>query len=380
MSRVETRHSRLHIDGPHATDSTSVAAQSPRPNPFVSVIIPAYNEEGIIEVNVREVLRYLQTYAPEGRTVEVVVVDDGSTDATASILDQMAMNDDRVTVIHHPRNMGRGRALRNGLMGSRGDYIVAMDADLSYTPDHIARLVDPLVADSADMTLASAWHLAGSVENVPLFRRLLSRFGNKLLKAAQHGQFSTMTCMVRAYRRDVLEHLVLVSDGKDLNLEVLLKAELLRYRIMEVPAVLRWRNTQRTEVKKGLSLSSLQTNSMSHLFYCFLYFPSAVLLIPTLLAGVSAAVGALLTVRSFSLSFQRLYENHSLTHSVYAALRQIILEGPVLTGLFSLAFVVFLIFLSLILLAQQSKHYFGETYYLLSQMQHRLRRLEAEQS
>jgi len=153
----------------------------------LSLIIPAYNESAIILRNVDELERWMESHLPDV-TYELIVVDDGSTDTMGQLLDERAKTDPVLRCLHHNGNRGRGRAISTGFEGSHGRYAICLDADLSYAPEHIARLLEPLRAGKADITLASAYHPEGSVSNVPASRALLSRWGNRVLSAGLRGK------------------------------------------------------------------------------------------------------------------------------------------------------------------------------------------------
>jgi len=206
--------------------------------PTLSVVVAAFNEEPVIAGNLRQIAAALA--GRPGLEWEIVCVDDGSHDATGRLMDEFAREEPKAKALHHRRNFGQGRALRTGFAICRGEVIVTLDADLSYGPEYIARLVDALAENNAEIALASPYMKGGTVRNVPGYRHLLSRIGNWYLARLSHYPISTSTCVVRAYRREVIENLVLTSDGMELQLEVLMKASLAGYTVCEVPAHLEW--------------------------------------------------------------------------------------------------------------------------------------------
>src|ERR687885_3058023 len=104
---------------------------------FLSLVLPAHDEEANLEPVVRAALAALPGIV---REFEIVVVDDGSRDATPAIADRLATEDARVRVVHHPRNRGYGAALRSGFAAARGDRIAFMDADPQFDVRDLARL------------------------------------------------------------------------------------------------------------------------------------------------------------------------------------------------------------------------------------------------
>ncbi len=204
----------------------------------VSVVISAYNEEVVMDKTIQRVTQCLEADFP--RAWELILVNDGSQDRTGEIMDQAAVSQPRIQVIHHRRNYGQGRGLRNGFSRCRGKVVVTLDADLSYGPQYITRLYRALEENQADIALASPYVKGGRVQNVPLYRYLISRMGNRYLASMSPYEISTSSCVVRAYRREVLDSLFLSADGMDLQLEVLAKAWLFNFKVCEIPATLAW--------------------------------------------------------------------------------------------------------------------------------------------
>ncbi len=201
------------------------------------------------------------------QTYEIVPVNDGSTDQTLEILQELAKKDPYIRVATYPNNIGRGKALRVGFAVARGAIIVSLDADLSYDPEYILDFVRILeTEEDVDLVLASPYAKGGKTKGVPLYRLLVSRLGNMILSFSLPGKFRTVTCMVRAYRREVLDSLELESTGKEIHLEILSKALALGFRVKELPATLKGR-------KKGRSKFRFRGTAISHLMFSILQKP-----------------------------------------------------------------------------------------------------------
>jgi hypothetical protein len=182
--------------------------------------------------------------------------------------------------------------LKSGFNQCRGEQIVTLDMDLSYSPDHISRLLDRMRKSGAKIVIASPYLAGGGVENVPAIRRWLSRGANRFLSMAAHGKIKTLTGMVRAYDARFLRTLDFYSMGMEVNSEILYKAMLLRGRIEEIPAVLRW---EPADSQKPARRSSMKVPRylLTLLVSGFLYRPVMFFLPPALLMLICAAGAAL---------------------------------------------------------------------------------------
>lgn len=251
------------------------------PRPDVSVVIPMYQEVDNAADTLATVAEALER---EGWGFELVPVNDGSSDGTADALARLAAQDGRVRPVSYVHNRGRGYALRKGFSAAKGRYVVALDADLSYTPDHAVNMVRMLLEDpEVDIVVASPYMPGGRVEGVPLVRLLFSRTGNWVLRRTLAQPVYTSTGVVRAYRGEALRALDLSSDGKEIHLEILSEAMALGMRIVEMPAVLRSR-------KKGTSKFRPRRTVASHLVFSMLERPTA------LFAGFAAVMFTLASV------------------------------------------------------------------------------------
>ena len=140
----------------------------------LSILVPVYNERYLV----RELLRRVLAVEIAGITeLEVVVVDDGSTDGTRDLLRALAAAEPRLRYFEHERNGGKGAAIRTGIAAASGDLIVFQDADLEYDPRDFARMVKPFLEDGADVVYGSRF-LASDRRRVLYFRHTL---GNRML-------------------------------------------------------------------------------------------------------------------------------------------------------------------------------------------------------
>src|SRR5262245_33448133 len=169
------------ITGSFAVDEILNVAK--RDRPLVSIVLPAYEEEAVLHDHVIVLLDYLKTLQRRFR-FELIIVNDGSRDRTGEIAAQLAAEFDGIRVFEHRRNFGLGQALKTGFAQCRGQYVIVLDIDLSYGPEHIGKLLDHITRTGARLVLASPYKRGGRVVEVPWPRVVLSRVANWFLARA----------------------------------------------------------------------------------------------------------------------------------------------------------------------------------------------------
>jgi glycosyltransferase involved in cell wall biosynthesis len=194
-------------------------------NPVVSVVMPAYNEIDTIEEIIRRVLAV-------PLRIELIVVDDGSTDGTRDLL-QKLQRERNFKVILQPKNGGKGSALRAGFAQVTGDIVIIQDADLEYSPEEYPALIELICAGRADVVYGSRFL---GRHRVFLFTHYL---GNKLLTFLTNVLYNTIltdmeTCF-KVMRVEVLRSFVLRSNGFGIEPEITAKIFKRRYRVYEIP-------------------------------------------------------------------------------------------------------------------------------------------------
>ena len=346
------------------SDTDTVAAQQAASSPkrLLTLLVPVYNEALKLMGSLTQLNEHLRGLADRW-DVELLVVDDGSTDETGAIADAFAAHHDHVRVLHQPSNMRLGQALRTGFAASRGDVIVVFDSDLSYSPDHIDRMLDAMAAEHADIVVASPYSKGGRTTAIPWRRAVMSRQVNRLLSATSQYDLKTMTGMVRAYDGDFIRSLSLKSMGPEINTEIIYKAQVLRARVAEIPAHLDWSDQAERMAKRRVPLR-VSTTSKLLVFAGFLFRPILFFIIPgVLLLAVSAwSAGSLLLTVLHEAQDDRGGLDYRLTHAFAHAWEQrpqtFIIAG--FTAVLSVQLI------SLGVLAAQAKRYFEELFFALS--------------
>jgi glycosyltransferase involved in cell wall biosynthesis len=194
--------------------------------PFLSVIMPCYNEEKTLH-------QILEQVRAVDLDMEIIAVDDHSSDNTYAVLQAEAQKDPRLRVIRHPQNGGKGAAVRSGLVHARGEVVIVQDADLEYDPNDYYELVRPIAEGRVNVVFGSRF--MGSHTGMYFWNAL----GNKGLTFITNFLFnswiSDMETCYKAMRTDIMRSLHLESN--DFRLEPEITAKVLRqgHRIYEVP-------------------------------------------------------------------------------------------------------------------------------------------------
>jgi glycosyltransferase involved in cell wall biosynthesis len=196
-----------------------------QPGPWLSIVIPFYNEEESVRPLHEQIVRALGSLA---RPYEVVAVDDGSTDRTLAALEQIQKDDPRWSVVMLRRNFGQTAALSAGFDHARGDVIVTLDGDLQNDPADIPKLLE--LIETYDMV--NGWR--ADRKDPFISRRLPSMLANWLISVTTGVRLHDYGCTLKAYRREVVENLRLYG-------------ELHRF----IPAIASW---------MGISIAEIKTN------------------------------------------------------------------------------------------------------------------------
>jgi glycosyltransferase involved in cell wall biosynthesis len=348
------------ISGTFAVDEVLNASR--RERPLVSLVLPAFNEASVLRDHVLILLSYLKTLIHRFR-FEVIIVNDGSSDQTGAIATQLAEEFDGIRVFEHPRNFGLGQALKTGFAQCRGQYVVVLDIDLSYGPEHIGLLLDRITKTDARLVLASPYMRGGRVVDVPWLRVFFSRVANWFLARASGQNISTMTCMVRAIDGRFLRSLHLRSTGMDVMPEMIHKAKLLHATIEEVPAELNWERQNRLGGRRRSSLR-LVRQIVGTTVAGFILRPFTFLLVPGLLLLAFAAYVNTWMVIHFIDAYVELGASPDTADRISAAVAFAYQRYPhtFIVGLLSLMLAMQL--MGMALLSLQNKKYFDELFHL----------------
>ena len=213
---------------------------------MMSIVIPAYNEEKRIAGSLLETCAHMNGF---GMEYEIIVVDDGSSDGTGRIVDHIAKDVRNVRLVRYEKNRGKGHALRTGVLGTKGDLILVMDADLSTPMEELRKLMPYLSEGGFDIAIGSrALALSDIIKKQPWWRRGMGKMFNKIVKAIVIGGFNDTQCGFKLFRGVVGRNLFGEAkiDRFAYDVEILALAKKKGYGIKEVP--IRWINSPESRV------------------------------------------------------------------------------------------------------------------------------------
>lgn len=195
---------------------------------MLSVIIPVYNEKNTI----REIIDIVKAV---GISKEIIVIDDGSTDGTRQILEEIKYPE--VKVVLHDKNYGKGRAVRTGIEAATGSIIIVQDADLEYDPKDYHALIEPILSGKAEVVYGSRW-LKHKLNNKPWPFNLF-RFGRWFLTTLTNLLYGTKLtdepCCYKVFKREVIKNIPLTCKRFEFCPEITAKVSRRGYKIYEVP-------------------------------------------------------------------------------------------------------------------------------------------------
>jgi glycosyltransferase involved in cell wall biosynthesis len=213
--------------------------------PKYSIVIPAFNESARIPATLRSVVDCIRA---RGWSAEVIVVNDGSKDATADLVREFAKNAPEVRMIENPVNRGKGYSVRAGLLQALGDVVIFTDSDLS-APIEEAELLFAAIAEGADIAIGSRWLERGrQTHRQPLYRQFFGRCFNMVIRAVMGLRFADTQCGFKAFTRAAAQTVFQLQtiERWGFDPEILFIALNRGYWIVEVPVS--WAHDARTRM------------------------------------------------------------------------------------------------------------------------------------
>jgi len=196
----------------------------------LSVIIPCYNEMATLQRCIADVMGI----ASDNLSIEIIVIDDCSTDNSLSIANSLAAKHQEIRVLRHAKNMGKGAAIRTGISDASGDFIAIQDADLEYDPQDLLRLIRPLAHGKADVVIGSRFLSSGEHRVLYFWHSL----GNKLITLLSNMltdlNLTDIECCYKVFHRDVFKDIAIEENRFGFEPEIIAKISNKRLRTYEM--------------------------------------------------------------------------------------------------------------------------------------------------
>jgi dolichol-phosphate mannosyltransferase len=196
----------------------------------LSVVVPCYNEQATLKGCIQSLLDIRDATLE----LEIIIVDDGSSDDSVSIAEGLAAEHPQVHLIRHPANRGKGAALRTGFAQARGDYVAVQDADLEYDPEDLKRLLEPLRSGIADVVFGSRFLSHGAHRVLYFWHSLGNAFLTQVSNIFTDLNLTDMETCYKVFRREIIQSFEIEEDRFGVEPEVVAKVAHMRVRIYEM--------------------------------------------------------------------------------------------------------------------------------------------------
>ena len=198
----------------------------------LSILMPVYNERTVVE---RSIAGVLAAALPENMERELVIVDDCSTDGTYAILERLAAAFPQIQLHRHPRNRGKGAAVRTAIWQATGDFSLIQDADLEYDPSEYPRLLRPLLDGHADAVFGSRYMAGEQTRILPFWHSMINKGLTLVSNMFCNLNLTDMETCYKVWRTDLLKSIPIRSDRFGFEPEITMKSAKRKFRIYEVP-------------------------------------------------------------------------------------------------------------------------------------------------
>jgi glycosyltransferase involved in cell wall biosynthesis len=198
----------------------------------LSILMPVYNERTVVD---RCISQVLSAPLPESMERELVIVDDCSTDGTFDILQRLAAAFPQIQLYRHPKNSGKGAAVRTAIQRASGDFSLIQDADLEYDPSEYPRLLRPLLDGHADAVFGSRYMAGEQTRILPFWHSMINKGLTLVSNMFCNLNLTDMETCYKVFRTDLLKSIPVRSDRFGFEPEIVMKSAKRNLRIYEVP-------------------------------------------------------------------------------------------------------------------------------------------------
>jgi glycosyltransferase involved in cell wall biosynthesis len=196
--------------------------------PCLSVVIPVYNEEATLEMIVHKVLAL-------SHLLEIIIVDDASTDRTSEVTSRLAATYPQVRVKRHDKNSGKTEALKTGFALTKGEIVIVQDADLEYDPAEIPQVIKPILDGHADVVYGSRFMVRRATRVLYFYHSIANKFLTFISNMLTNLNMTDVETGYKAFRGEIIRNMIIVSRGFGFEVEVTAKVAKLKCAIYEVP-------------------------------------------------------------------------------------------------------------------------------------------------
>jgi glycosyltransferase involved in cell wall biosynthesis len=196
--------------------------------PLLSIVVPAYNEEGTLSGIVERLLAVQES-------CEIIIVDDCSTDGTRAISDRLSAENPRIKVAHHRVNAGKTEALKTGFALTTGKIVIVQDADLEYDPEEIGDVIAPIVEGNADVVYGSRFLVRKGSRVLYFYHYIANKGLTFLSNLCTNVNMTDVETCYKAFRGEIVRNMRITSSGFGFEIEVTAKVAKLGVSIYEVP-------------------------------------------------------------------------------------------------------------------------------------------------
>jgi dolichol-phosphate mannosyltransferase len=196
----------------------------------LSVVIPCYNEVNTLAACLDRVLGIQH----ETLRLEVIVVDDASTDGSAATAENLALSHPGIILLRHSTNQGKGAALRTGIRHATGDIVAIQDADLEYNPRDLTRMIAPILLEEADVVLGTRFATSGAHRVLYFWHYLGNRFLTLLSNMFTDLNITDMECCYKVFKREIIQGIEIHESRFGIEPELVAKVAQMRVRIYEM--------------------------------------------------------------------------------------------------------------------------------------------------